>query len=113
QTGEGDCIENVAGEIVCGQAADAVRARIRAEAAYARGEDPRKPGKRTGSVYGGFGQGVFLRGGYIFAAHGGGASEQAGAPMAAAGYRRPISKHGRNHWSLELEGVYARDSEDA
>jgi len=107
-----DCIENIAGKVVCGSDADAVRARIRAEARYAENPDNPAKARRSGSVYNNFGQSLFVRGGYIFAAHSGGVSDQASAPMFAVGYRAPMSRFGRNRWNFETEVVYARDSED-
>lgn len=107
-----DCIENVAGKVVCGSAADAVRARIRAEARYAADPDKARRQARSGSVYNSFGQSLFLRGGYIFAAHGGGEADSSSAPLAAIGYRSKGARMGNHVWSLETEAVYARDSED-
>lgn len=106
-----NCIENIAGDIVCGSDADAVRARLRAEARHARHPD-RPIRSHSGSIYDSFGQSLFVRGGYIFAAHGGGVSDQASAPMAAVGYRSPMSKSGPHQWNFETEIVYVRDSED-
>ena len=59
------------------------------------------------------GNAVFIRGGYIFASHGGGGAEESDAPMAALGYRGPITSGTRqNVWSWETELFFARDSED-
>lgn len=107
-----DCIENIAGQVVCGSDANAVRARMRVEAALARGEEPRKAVSQGRSVYGKFNQAAFVRGGYIFAAHGGGVSESASAPMASVGFWSPLSRSGNHRWSFESEVVYVRDSED-
>ena len=107
-----DCIENIAGVVVCGAQADAVRARMRAEARYAADPDKAKRQARSGSIYNSFGQSVFLRGGYIFASHGGGEADSASAPLGAIGYRSRGARMGNHVWSFESEVVYARDSED-
>lgn len=148
-----ECIENAAGQIVCGDDAAAVRARIKAEerlvtpgidapaakpASYinepeAAVEDttssynaspavgptyvsaaaeetvPAAPRASRGSVYDSYGQSVFLRGGYVFAARGASDYE---APSFAAGYRTTFREAGRSTFSLEGELIYSRDSED-
>lgn len=69
-----DCIENIVGQTVCGADADAVRARIRAEEAIARGEEPARAKRRShsGSVYSRFKNTIGLRNGYAFDVTGGG-----------------------------------------
>ncbi len=110
-----DCIENIAGQMVCGSDADAVRARIRAEAAAARGEDPRKSRgrSRSGSVYDTFGQAAFVRGGYVFSADANHGEEVNGDGFGVyAGYRAPISKRGFDALSLEVELGHQRTPHD-
>ena len=113
-----NCIENVDGVMVCGVAADAVRARLRAEQRYREqladgeiepGEAPRQ--KQFRSVYGAFGQAAFLRGGYAFAAHGNGSSGSVDGIIGSVGYRRALQPR-TNGLSLEGEVVYLRDGED-
>lgn len=62
-----------------------------------------------GSVYSSFGSAAFVRGGYIFAAHGGGASGDASAPLGSIGYHAPFSPG--SQFGFETELVYLRDSE--
>jgi len=113
-TAQADCIENAAGQTVCGAEAEAVRARIEAEEAYKNGAGDsyqRKASKRTrsGSVYSSYGQKVFVRGGYSFAGHGAGAFSETG-PIIAAGYGRPIDLFG-DSVSIEGEIVYVSNSD--
>ncbi|MCK5745997.1 MAG: outer membrane beta-barrel protein [Oricola sp.] len=115
-----DCIENVVGQLVCGADADAVRARIRAEEEYAKaaaaGRDPSeiKPRRSSsGSVYGRYGQAAFVRGGYGFSAHSGGASGSADTLLGAVGYRTALGRGSGSRFSLETELVYTGDSETA
>ena len=115
-----DCIENDKGEMVCGVLADALRARQEAETRYQAqidsgevepGEAPPRP--KFPSVYGSFGQAAFLRGGYAFAAHGGGTSGSIDGFVISAGYRRALNRELSNRLSVETEAVYFRDSEEA
>lgn len=118
---DNDCIENITGQLVCGADADAVRARIRAEEEYARaveeGRDPSeiKPRRSSssGSVYGRYGQAAFVRGGYGFAAHGGGESGSVDTLLGAVGYRTALGRGSGSRLSLETELVYTGDSETA
>lgn len=117
---DNDCIENITGQLVCGADADAVRARIRAEEEYAKavaeGRDPGeiKPRRSSsGSVYGRYGQAAFARGGYGFAAHGGGESGSVDTLLGAVGYRTALSRGTGGRFSLETELVYTGDSETA
>ncbi len=105
-----DCIENAAGKTVCGSDADAVRARIRAEARYE--ENPDRPLKRhSGSVYDGFGPALFVRGGYAFAGLNPGPNVSADAPLFSIGYRTPVARSGQNLISFETEVLHTRASE--
>lgn len=112
---QNDCIENLEGKIVCGDEADAVRERIRAEVvARHGGGDEFKQSKstfRSGSAYSGFRNAAFVRGGYIFAARGGGAATSESAPSIAAGFRFKTYQNGKSVISSETEVLYARDSE--
>lgn len=68
---------------------------------------------KSGSVYSSYGSSAFVRGGYGFAAHGGGASGSIDAITFAAGYA-PVPKwrFGGSTLGFESEIVYFRDSED-
>lgn len=105
---QSDCIENVAGRTVCGADAEAVRARMRAEAQYAK--DPNSWPRREGSLYPSWTNGAFVRGGYAFHGHMLGVSGDISAPTAAAGVRHTISRYDRSRFLFETEAVYARDS---
>jgi|GEM_PF-3322842 len=119
-TAQADCIENAAGQTVCGAEAEAVRARIEAEEAYKNGAGDsyqRKASKRrrSGSVYSNFGQKVFLRGGYTFAA-------SAGEPLVelegsglvgGIGYSRLLNRSGSSKFFTEGEVVYIEGDGDA
>jgi len=149
---DGNCIENIAGRMVCGTDADAVRARLRIEERLKReGKDPygdlqlystkraveptaisasgalsademdtrqdpappqfeRKPRR---SIYENFGQAVFLRGGYVFSAHGAGQNGSISAPLIGAGLIRPIRRWGDHLVNIELEVVYFGDSDNS
>ena len=99
-----DCIENIRGETVCGDRAEAVRARIRAEAAYA--QNPRKAERaRSASPYGRFSSAAFVRGGYAFAGLNPGENFPTDAPLASAGFRFPVSRSGSSLLSFESEAV--------
>ena len=105
-----DCVENIAGEIVCGDAASAVRARIRAEANQAKNPDKPVSGWSKYATTGD-GEAIFLRGGYIFGWHDEGLSDNIDAPMVSAGYRGSMSKLRNVAWSYETEFIYARNKE--
>lgn len=108
---ERDCIENIRGETVCGEQAEAVRARIRAEAAYA--QNPSKATRtRSTSPYTNFGPTAFIRGGYAFAGLNPGDNIPTDAPLIGAGARIPISRSGQNLLSFESEGVYIWGSDE-
>lgn len=70
-----------------------------------------KASARDGSVYDGYGQSVFLRGGYVFIAHGDRTPNNANIPYFAAGYRRSFGPGSR--FSFESEVVYHSDTETA
>jgi hypothetical protein len=53
----------------------------------------------SGSVYRDFGSAVFLRGGYVFGAHGGGTSGGASAPIGAVGHRAPLGSAGASQFT--------------
>ena len=82
------CVVTDQGETACGRAASA-----------------------TGSIYGGYGGQVFLRGGYTFFGKDARNPNSAGMPHFSAGYRRPIFPGSR--FSLEGEVLYHKDSEVA
>lgn len=103
-----DCIENIAGRTVCGSEAEAVRARMRAEAQYAK--DPNSWPKNEGSLYPSWTNSVFVRGGYGFHGHLLDESVDFSAPMGAVGFRHTISRYNRSRFLFEMETVYARDS---
>jgi opacity protein-like surface antigen len=112
---QNDCIENLEGKVVCGDEADAVRERIRTEVvARQGGGDDFKQSRttfRSGSAYSGFRNAAFVRGGYIFAARGGGATSGESAPSIAAGFRFKTYQQGNSVISSETEVLYARDSD--
>ena len=70
---------------------------------------PVRKSASRGSVYSSYGQKVFVRGGYSFAAHGTGSFSETG-PLLAVGYGRPINLFGDNI-SIEGELVYVDNSE--
>lgn len=111
-----DCIENITGKTVCGADAEAVRARIRAEARYAQNPEKPLPKKSTasGSIYDSFRPAVFVRGGYTFAADANrGLEAEGGGPSVFAGYRSPIWMQGNNAFSVETElGLQRAPRED-
>ena len=73
---------------------------------------PASKPRKSGSVYSGFGQGAFLRGGYSFAAHNFGEGDVSiSGPMLAVGYRRALTTKARNNFSVEGEFVWIRDQE--
>lgn len=69
-----------------------------------RDADQRRPSLRDGKS-----QALFVRGGYSFAASGGGLADGSGAPLYAVGYRARISR--KIPLSFEGEVVYQRDSD--
>ncbi len=119
-----DCIENAAGRTVCGPAAEAVRARMKAEAEIfdanprydpdagaAPAEVQRARRARASSAYAGFGQAVFLRGGYALAGQNFGPGEVSfGGPVFSGGYRRELTKGAENKLSIEAEGLFAQET---
>jgi opacity protein-like surface antigen len=72
-----------------------------------------QPSQKSGSVYSSYGASAFVRGGYAFSAHGGGASGSVDAITLAAGFA-PIPKWrwGKSTLGFETEAVYYRDGEE-
>ena len=102
-----DCIENIAGQTVCGADADAVRARIRIEAALARGEEPKRPKRQSsaGSMYSRFKNTIALRSGYAFDVTGGGDGFYGGLA-----YTRKLN-NSANAFKLDFELLGFADSD--
>lgn len=61
------------------------------------------------SAYTGFGQAVFLRGGYGFSGDMTGPGDETRGLLVAGGYRRAIEKKSKNQMSVETEVVFLRD----
>lgn len=70
-----------------------------------------RPASATGSIYGGYGGKIFLRGGYTFFGKDARNPNSAGMPHFSAGYRRPLFPGSR--FSLEGELLYHKDAEIA
>ncbi len=83
-------------------------------AAYAAsGQTASRQGFSRGSAYNNYGQSVFLRGGYAFAANNYDDGEISfGGPILSGGYRRALRRRDFNQLSIEGEIVFARDSEE-
>lgn len=64
------------------------------------------------SAYGGFGQAVFLRGGYGFAGSDNGAGGEVRGAVLAAGFRSALKKKSKNQISVEAEVVYVGDNDE-
>lgn len=82
------CVVTSQGETACGRAASA-----------------------SGSIYGGYGGSVFLRGGYTFFGKDARTPNSAAMPHFSAGYRRPLFPGSR--FSFEGEILYHKDAEIA
>lgn len=70
-----------------------------------------RPSTASGSIYGGYGGTVFLRGGYSFFGKDARNPNSAGMPHFSGGYRRQIAPGSR--FSLEGELLYHNDAETA
>ncbi|GEM_PF-6900186 len=61
------------------------------------------------SAYAGFGQAVFLRGGYAFSGDMTGPGDETRGLLVSGGYRRALEKKSKNQMSVETEAVFLRD----